>query len=205
MEVANAFQQDIVKQLRLNVEPSVEVASGLNHIEPMAYLRRIIREEDISRLLDLSAQRSDARAAFYLGLLAAHSAHHLVQSTLRARWEQATPYVRTHLVWRLADDPSLPASWHDILQNHVFTEWDLFQRESVKYLGPEPSLILSRAMERYTDYRTSDSKRWLYLCSAAGTKQYENTLKFLLSHARFSLDARRRVVAEKVLTQLGII
>lgn len=109
--------------------------------------------------------------------------------------------MRTQLLWRILDDPTLPMEWHNRLFQFVLAEWDTFQASSVKFLGPSHELVIIRALERYGDPSFPTEKKWAYLCSGAGATSYAKAARALLAIGQQCTDPFIRNVANTLLAR----
>jgi hypothetical protein len=168
--VANA----ILAQMRSGVQPPEQDCAALNrfrvhdvlrpHIDS---LRSRVADNDLPWLLDLVKQDSPQLAAFGLSLLRPFCKQADVQERLRARWHNAKPFMRQHLLWRLLDDPQLPGEWHRRIFDFIIRDdWQGFREVTATFCGTNEELIV-HVLRRLGDKTFPDSKKWVYLCRLA--------------------------------------
>lgn len=122
---------------------------------------------------------------------------------MRELWLGASPYVRSHLLWRLLDDEELPSAWHSQLFEFVLQNWHTFRGSVVQFLGPDDEHVVIRALERYGDPSFPRSKKWAYLCSVACASNYPDAIRALLSIGLESNEPFTRQVAQTLVGRLA--
>ncbi|MBN9659209.1 MAG: hypothetical protein J0H49_13570 [Acidobacteria bacterium] len=135
------------------------------------------------------------RAAFYLALVKPFAISSEVRSLLARRFDSASPSLRTELLWRLLDDPSLPLATHQRLFDFVKDHWDSFQG-CLSYLGTPEEIVLS-VLRRIAE--CPESKRWIYLCCLPQYAADPIAAKGILVLASASSDPFMAVVANSLL------
>jgi hypothetical protein len=108
--------------------------------------------------------------------------------------------MQSHLLWRILDDPDLPAEWHQRLFDFVLGEWATFQAVSAKFLGPREELVV-RTLERYADPAFPESKKWAYLCRVPRASADPKAERALLLVGMMSPHAFTRFVAEQLMNR----
>lgn len=176
--------QVLVARLRGGYRPTDEEVAVWNVAGTIDTLRNQITEADLAWISPLIRDDEGPRAAFYLALLKPLATNAGIRALLTQRFETASPYLKTQLLWRLLDDPDLPHAMHRTLFDFVTSEWDTFQG-CVSYLGP-PSEAIHAALRRLAD--CPDTKRWIYLCCLPQYAADQSAVKGLLNIASGSAD-----------------
>jgi hypothetical protein len=185
----------VVWRLRSGACPDARDAELLNHTPLIEAMREAITDGDLSWVLAGVRADGDARDALFTSLLRRHAQRPEVQERLRSIWQVATPYMQSHVLWRMLDDPALSQDWHAQLFDFVQTEWALFETGVRKFLGADDELILARAINRFGDPAFPETKKWVYLCSAATAASYPHAVRALLSLGAVSEQSFTRNVA----------
>jgi hypothetical protein len=148
--------------LRSGYRPSDSEATSWNVAHSIDPLRSQIVDEDLAWIFPAITESRGVQAAFYIALLKPLATKSSVREFLVQRFETSDSYLKSQLLWRIADDPALPVSIHDALFAFVMSNWSLFQDSCVVgYLG-NPSQVLQAALGRLADCPVT--KQWLYLC-----------------------------------------
>jgi len=187
---------ELVSRLRSGYRPTDSEISDWNVAQNIDGLRRQVMESDLAWIMPAIAEDDGPRAAFYLALLQPLAAKAEVRDLLTRRFETASPYLKSQLIWRLLDDADLPAAVHETLFQFVMSDWQSFQGSSVAFLG-SPSEILAAALGRLADCLAS--KRWIYLCCLPQYAADQRAVKGLLIVASGSADALMARVARALL------
>lgn len=193
----------ILAMLRAGDRPSPDEADELTYAPLLGHLRSMIAEDDLVWLLPLIRTSIDERAGFYITLLHAHAKRPQVQSILREVWHGAGPLIRSHLLWRLTDDPDLPGEWKERLFEFVLAEWRVFQSAALRFYGGKQDAALAMALERFCGSEFPRSKGWAYLCTIADTTKFPNAARAILELGRTSSDGFTREVARRLLARSG--
>jgi hypothetical protein len=192
----------ILAMLRAGDRPNPDEADELTYAPLMGHLRAMIAEEDFVWLFPLIRTSMDERAGFYISLLHAHAKRLEVQSLLREVWHDAGPLVRSHLLWRLTDDPDLPLEWKERLFEFVLAQWRVFQSAALRFYGGRQDSALAMALERYCGSDFPRSKGWAYLCTIADATKFPNAARTIIEHGRRSDDQFTSEVARRLLGRL---
>lgn len=155
--------RSVVSALRDKRVPTEIECEQLNQLPIIDEIRTEIEDSDLSWIWPVVDCDNGERAGLFLSLLRQYSHQGDVQSRLRSRWKTAGPFIRAHLMWRILDDPSLPTEWHERLFHFVLTEWEAFQKVSLKFLGT-PQTVVTQVLKRIADPAFPKSKKWAYLC-----------------------------------------
>jgi hypothetical protein len=191
----------ILSMLRAGDRPTPDEADELTYAPLMGHLRFMIAEEDFAWLFPLIQTSSDEQAGFYISLLHAHTKRPEVQTILREAWQDAGPLVRSHLLWRLTDDPGLPREWKERLFDFVLSEWHVFQSAALRFYGGRQDSALAMAFDRYCGTQFPRSKRWAYLCTIADAAKFRNASRAIIEFGRRSSDDFTREVAERLIAR----
>jgi hypothetical protein len=190
--------KDILERLRSGFQPTEAEADKWNVAATVHAFRGQIAELDLRWILPLAAETDGPRAAFYLSLLQPFSTREEVCTVLRKRFESASPYLKSQLLWRLLDDRELPPETHSSIFDFVMSDFDSFQQSCVSYLGG-PAEILPAALRRMAD--CPPSKRWIYLCCLPQYAQDQHAVHGVLTIAGTSSDTFMAKVAHRLVAQ----
>jgi len=153
----------IVGFLRQGHIPSEGEADWLNRLPIVDFVRSRMTEDDLRWIWPVVEAESGERFGLYLSLLRMFTARQGVQQRLQQRWQTANPFEKAHLIWRILDDPQLAEEWHRRLFRFVLSDWEEFQRVSLKFLGT-PNTVVQQTLKRVGDPSFPDSKKWAYFC-----------------------------------------
>lgn len=192
----------ILDLLRAGDRPSRDEADELTYAPLLHHLRAKVEEKDLSWLLPLIAL-DDERGAFYISLLRQYAVRSDVQEMLRSSWSTSSPLVRSHLLWRLTDDPDLPLEWKERLAEFVFCEWHTFQSAALRFYGGKQDSALAGALDRYCGSEFALSKAWTYLCTIANASKFPCAVNMILTIGCTHQDEFTRTVAERLLRRVG--
>jgi hypothetical protein len=195
--------RELLDKARLG-QLSNEECENLTTMGQMDELRPFVQEEDLGWILPDLLTYSDERAAFQISLTAKFAIREDVKLVLRNSWEAANVHQKSHLLWRILDDPMLPQEWHGKLFDFVQSEWGQFQKTCSRFYGGTPDGIIAGTVERYVGSNFPQSKKWAYLCNLATVKKSPATVEFFLQQALRSNHAFERKVAESLKVILGI-
>ncbi|MFN3650355.1 MAG: hypothetical protein ACK47B_12330 [Armatimonadota bacterium] len=190
----------VLASLRRGNRPSEEEADYLNRLPFIDVARDHVTDSDLQWLLEVINQESGPFAALCLSLLQKYSCRREVQDALRARWENAGPCLKAHLLWRLLDDPSLQWQWHKTLVDFVLSGegWPVFRDVSRTFLGT-PETVVTEALKRITSPAFPESKKWAYLCRVPEVAADRAAARAFVSLGCNSSDPLTRYVAEQLL------
>lgn len=188
----------VVASLRGGSWPDDEEADWLNRLPIIDTIRARIRQSDLDWVWQVVESERGERTGLFLSLLKSFTKEEAVQARLQHLWRDANPFVRSHLMWRILDDPKLPASWHNDLFQFTLAEWNTFQRVSLKFLG-SPQDAVAEALKRFGDPSFPESKKWAYLCRVPGVAHDQQAARALVSLGLQVKDDFTRKVAEELL------
>ena len=180
---------------------SNEECKKLTTMGHMDALRALVTENDLAWILPDILKYSDERAAFQISLTGKFATRFDIKAFLKDCWPKANVYQKSHLLWRILDDPDLSADWHSKLFEFVDQEWDQFQETCTGYYGGTPEGTVAGTVERYLSHKYPASKNWAYLCNLATVKKYPFTVEFFLHQASQSGDSFERRVATALKAQ----
>lgn len=193
----------VVERFRKGSMPSAEECERLNGPPLIDEIRKAITSEDLAWIWDNIEPAGNQKAAFCVSMLRLHCENAEVQACLKKLWSKAKPYVRTHLLWRILDDPSLGPEWHLRLFEFVLDQWDIFQAGAKAFTGSTDEEVLVRALERFGDASFPETKMWAYLCTAAGAvDRRPNSVRAILDLGSHSPDGNTRHVASTLRSRL---
>lgn len=188
----------IVSSMRENKIPGEEEADYLNRLPIVDLLRKRIKEEDLVWVREVLNEQSGEVAGLYLSLLRNFDTQAEVQEFLRSSWEEAPPFLRAHLMWRILDAPELSEEWHQKLFDFVQANWEVFDEVSLKFLGTRKTIV-TQALKRIGDSTFPDSKKWAYLCRVPGVAEDKEAAKALVNMGLLMNDSFTRRVARALL------
>ncbi len=174
---------------------SNEECKRLTTMGHMDALRARVTDNDLDWILPDILKYSDERAGFQISLTAKFATRDDIGAFLKECWPKANVYQKSHLLWRILDDPDLSADWHSTLFAFVDQEWDQFQETCSRYYGGTPEGTVAGTVERYLSHKYPTSKNWAYLCNLATVKIYPFTVEFFLQQASQSGDSFESRVA----------
>lgn len=149
--------------LRTGTRPADIDSDLLNRLPIIDALRVRVERTDLEWIWPIVEGESRERAGLFVSLLQRYAHEPESQVRLRSIWAKAEVLLRAHLMWRILDDPKLPLEWHEKLFEFVLSEWSMFQRISLKFLGT-PETVIMQVLKRIADPSFPKSKRWAYLC-----------------------------------------
>ena len=190
--------EDVLDRLRGGYRPTEAEAGQWNMASTVDRLRRQLGEPDLKWILPVIAETDGTTAAFYLALLQPFATKGDVRNLLARRFETAGPYLKSQLLWRLLDDPDLPAAMHETLFRFVMADFNGFQSATVGYFG-SPAGILPAALRRMAD--GPPSKRWIYLCCLPQYADDQYAVKGLLAIGADSAERFTAQVARTLMEQ----
>jgi len=138
------------------------------------------------------------RFGLHLSLLRMFTIRQDVQQRLQQRWQTADAFGKAHLIWRILDDPQLREEWHRKLFRFVLSDWEEFQKVSLKFLGT-PSNVVQHALKRIGDTSFPDSKKWVYLCRVPTVSDDPDAAKALVNLGLLMKDEYTKEVAAELL------
>jgi hypothetical protein len=191
----------VLAQMRSGVQPPEEDCPALNRFGIIDSLRTHITDNDVPWVLDVVEQDSGQLAALCLSLLRKYCQRADVQERLRSRWHNANDFVRQHLLWRLLDDPRLPAEWHRDIFDFIRHDWHGFRDVTVAFCGANEEVIL-HVLRRIGDQTFPDSKKWVYLCRLAAAVDDLVVARVLLGLGRLVNDPFAQEVTNVLLTDM---
>ena len=192
---------DAVAQfLRLGHVPTEQEADWLNRLPIVDLLRSRMTEDDLRWVWPAIENESGERLGLHLSLLRKFTTRQGVQQRLQQRWQTADAFGRAHLIWRILDDPQLPEEWHQKLFRFVLSDWEQFQKVSLKFLGT-PSTVVQQTLKRIGDTSFPDSKKWAYLCRVPTVSDDSEAAKALVSLGLLMRDAFTKEVAAELLNR----
>lgn len=195
--------RSILEGLRSGHMPTESEASDWNSTPVIDNLRALIGAADLLWILPVLESSQDNRAGLYASLLARHAEKPEIQDALRESWELSSPYLKSVLLWRLVDDPNLPGEWHSKLFDFVLSEWEVFQKHVLKFFGGTEELVIAMSLERLHSPFTPESKKWAYLCCAAGLRAFPTAVVAIIRGGLLSDNQFNRYVAETLLSKRG--
>jgi hypothetical protein len=188
----------VIEKLRTGARPTEKDADGLNRLPFVDVLRATVKETDLPWIWDGIQPDGDEQTGLCLSLLRRWTGEVAVQERLRNLWQQATPFVRAHLLWRILDDSGLPEQWHEQLFGFVLDSWTDFHAVSAKFLGPKERILVT-AIKRLADPAFPASKHWSYFCRVPGQTEDPVGERAFLTLGCGSADAFTRKVCIKLL------
>lgn len=154
----------------------------------MDVLRLHVTEHDLDWILPDILKYSDERGALQINLTSRFATRDDVKALLRDSWPEANVHQKSHLLWRILDDPELPDWWHSQLFEFVQEEWDQFQRTCSHFYGGTPEGMVAGTVNRYLNPSVPQSKKWAYVCNLATVQDYPFVVDFFLQQASQSGD-----------------
>lgn len=188
----------IIAYMRNENRPTDEEADFLDRMPMISALRERISESDIPWLLKVVEKESGPIAGLFCSLLRNHIHRQEVKICLESRWNTANLLLKNRLMWRMLDDPDLPGEWHRRFFDFVLADWNNFQDSGLKFYGGSQQ-ALGNILSRLADPAFPSSKKWIYLCSAAGVVEDRNAAKAVVDSGRSMNDPFAREVAEILL------
>ena len=122
---------------------------------------------------------------------------------LHSSWGAASQFQKTHLLWRILDDPELPLEWHERLFGFVEENWGAFQETCLKYYGEESDTAIASMIERYHSPDFPASKKWAYLCNLAAAEGCTQRVRIFLEQATRSDQLFERKVAASLISRIS--
>jgi polar amino acid transport system ATP-binding protein len=180
--------------------PSDHDAEFLNRSPLIEIIRLRINSKDIPRLLNIIDRHSGPSAVFALNLLRNYGQHEGVKKRLRSRWDDASVFLRCHLMWRILDDPDLPMDWHAKLFEFVIENWDVFKKNVLNMFGGVRRDMVREISQRIHDIGFAEYKKWAYLCCVPEVFDDQDAAEKLVRSALSSSDPFTREVANRLLT-----
>ena len=184
---AGLAAKGILEILRETRKLDESIADQFNRRPLIDELRKHITDEDRDNwVLEGAAGDKVEHAGLCLSFLQKYDTQPAIIDFLRGHWENASPRIKAHLLWRILDDVNLPQDWHEKLFAFMLAHPLEFHSASLKFIGT-PETVVQRVRERMQtapyDGRP-ETKRWAYLCRVAGVAaQPEEAIEFL-RHAR---------------------
>jgi hypothetical protein len=121
-----------------------------------------------------------------------------VHAFLMRMWKTASPDLKSQLIWRILDMPSLPNTVKQDLFDFILAEWEIFNCAAAKFLAKNASVI-DQVRERLNDPRWPE-KKWIYLCRAVQPEPDRTAVRqLLLEHSNGRADGFTRHVANVLL------
>jgi hypothetical protein len=190
----------IMAALRAGVRPSEQEAAAMKRRPLIDELRKKVEPSDVAKFLSVMDGEEGYVAALHLSMLRHHAATLEVGEHLRRRWETASPFLRASLVWRILDDPKLPAAWHRRMFEFIEAELKLFGDVSIEFIGG-PGKLFYYCLQRLGDSTFPETKKWVYLCNAAEAEE-PGMARALVSLGLYLPDPFAREVAARLLARL---
>ena len=156
----------ILNEMRRGTVPIGGVAADLVALPLIDELRQCTEDDDLRWILPGTRDSPTDEAALHVSLLKRFAATPDVQHHLRSMFDtpNTSESLRTHIMWRLLDDPDLPLEWHEKLFTFVLKEWSTFHAIQLRFFGADGDVILPYVLGRIGDTRSPTSKKWAYLC-----------------------------------------
>lgn len=202
MEVENMgnFATQLMQDIRSGAGIPAEVVKDAYRYPQIDYLRKQVREADLTLLLDLARTQGTPTAALALGLLQPFRERAEVDALLRSLWDTHSDFeVRYNVLFRLLDSPTLDPALHDEVYEFVISNLDSFiPAREYWYGGPQE--VLESIRNRLADPAFPNSKAWVYLCSAVASSDEEGARTLIVSYLD-SPDHRVARTAETLLAR----
>jgi hypothetical protein len=189
----------VVAKLRRNDVPDEADADLMNRVPFIDVLRQTIVAGDQAWIWK-GATGTGERAGLYLSLLRRLDHGPDIQAGLKELWKTSDAFAKSHILWRILDDPALPLEWHQEIFAFVMSEWPVFQDVCRKFLG-EPDLFLAQALERYADPHIPESKKWSHMCRIQAAPLQRAAQLALLRLGAVNANAFTQRVAKDLLTR----
>jgi hypothetical protein len=185
--------EQFIQQLRSGKAISDEDAVLTNQWPEVDAGRKLIREEDVPKLLSLAAREQHPVKATAITLLQPFATRPEVSERLMQLWKEDDFETRYAVLWRLLDDPQLPAPIHREIFEFIRNNWSRFLNVAGGWYD-EPERIIPAVRDRLNDPKFPDSKTWVYLCVLASSPD-KDTARELVSGYATSNDPFLREVA----------
>jgi hypothetical protein len=195
----------VMAYIREGNRPDETSADYLNRVPIIDALRKEITKDDLNEWLRETIKMVEGEVAgFYLSLLKIYSTSEdaiisrEINEFLCKQWEDANPFLKAHLMWRILDYDKLSQEWHRKIFKFVFENWDTFKSVSAKFLGT-PQTIVNEALNRLGDFSYPESKKWATLCRVPEVTDNEDAAHSLVKLGLLMKDEFTREVAGALL------
>jgi hypothetical protein len=187
-----------LSRMRDGVLPTDEESDWLNQLPMIDAVRLQVMQEDLPWIFAVVEGETGKRAGLCLSMLRKFATWEDVQVRLRARWEQSNAFLRSHLIWRILDDPEVPEEWHRRLFEFILAEWQTFQEVSLKFMGT-PQNVVAQVLKRIGDASFPDAKKWAYFCRVPEVAEDQEAARALVTLGLQMKNAFTRHVAAELL------
>jgi hypothetical protein len=188
----------IYKYMREGNDPEPDASYYMDKKPLIDNLRKLVTEDDIDWILELSKCRSDITAGFAISLLRHQVTQRRVEAYLKNRWDSASTYLKNRIMWRLLDVPGLTETWHHIFIEFIFKHWDTFNEFNKNYFGQFPVSLLN-LLSRLGDPSFPTTKKWIYFCCIPGLVSDKYAVTALMDTAAANNDALTKKARDAIM------
>jgi hypothetical protein len=182
--------------------PTADLAAYVDRMPLIVSLRERMSEDDIPRLIKAIEEESGETAGLAVSLLRRYVSDQRVKDCLAARWDTADVYLKSRIMWRLMDDPELPASWHRRIYEFVLAEWRTFAEFNQTFYGQGKEGV-SNLLARLGSLEFPSTKKWVYLCAVPVILNNNDAARGVLEFGLTLNDQFAKEVAGELLQRLA--